>query len=842
MSSVRKHPASLTESQVAGWGQPVDRLIATANVASAARWWRTADARAVALLLVFCVAGMTIKAIADDWLGYFDILNFFLPYFGYLGERLGNGEIPAWNPYYSGGAPMIGDPGSGWLYLPVMLAFTLFGALTAIKVMILLMAIISGLALYAFCRTIGLWPVPALLASSAFAVLNVINAATSDGLAVAMTLPPTAVGLLAAERAIRARRPPAFIAWSCLGGITIVQNFASWPTQGLLFTGMYVVGWLVYRAFVAPLPEVGPRRTHLAKALTFGLIVIVVALTFGLSVILPVFGFASESTLSGADYSDLQGATLGEPDDLVSPVHRLIGFGRSWSTSVVVLVLALFAVAIGRNRFAVPFFAVAVFVFIDLSVQGSLLRPLFNYIPFFQRIHDHRPAAISNMISPALIILAGAGVQLLLEETRLRRALVAVAVAVAVVIGAVVAVEQQGLEAGLWPVWTVAVTALVLLAAALARRFRRGLSLPVASTLSALAIVAVLAFPIGVDVWHLVRGTAYTPGIANRNGPTDHIHTLVERNLSIDDPGTAAAFLQKQAALRQPFRYASYFGVDAGLSRTFDFRLVASLSIGRSSVLGLEQVSGYNPIHLRAYSEYIDVLNGNVQDYHFTDLHWPALGNTQLLSMLNVRYVVVTAEVPFETPIASYGTEVYRDDLVIVYENPYAFPRAWIVHEVRPATDGGDLQAFTGRGVDGRTTAFVESPMPEVALPRGAGPGDEVVVTETAPERLELTARSSAPGLLVVSQAYAEGWNAYVDDEQVEVLQTNHALQGVPLPAGEHEVMLRYEPRSVTIGLWGTGLASVAMLGIWGWALVDWRRGERQTFRLRRAAAPREAT
>ncbi len=834
MSSVRarrQHPASMTEPQPAGWGQPVERATATTRASPATRWWRTADARAVALLLAFCAAGMTVKAIADDWLGYFDTVNFFLPYFGYLGERLGDGEIPAWNPYFSGGAPMIGDPGSGWLYLPVMISFTLFSAVTALKVMILLMSIVSGLALYAFARTIGLWPVPALLASAAFAVLSVIGAATSDGIAVAMTFPPTAVGLLAAERAIRARRLPAFVAWSCLGGVAIVQNFASWPTHGLLFTGMYMVGWLAYRALVALVPAVGSRRTHLAKALGFGLIVIAVVLTFGLSVILPVFGFADQSTLSGADYSDLAGATLGTPSELDSVIHLLLGAGQSWSIRIIVPILALVAVAFGRNWYAVPFFAVAVFVFIDLSVQGSLLRPVFDVIPFFQRIHDHRPAAINNMISPALTILSGAGLQLLLEETRLRRALVAVAVAIAAVIGAVAAVEQLDLPLGMWPVWAVGATAFVLIAAMLMRRSRRGPSLPIAATLSALAIGAVLAFPFGVDLWNLVWGTAYTPGIADRNGPSDHTNTLIERNFADDDPGTAAEFLQRQAALRQPFRYAAYYGVDAGLSRGFDDQRVGSLSIGRSSVLGLEQISGYNPIHLRAYSEYMDVLNGSVQDYHFTDLHWPALGTTQLLSMLNVRYVVVTTEVPFETPIASYGTEVYRDDRVIVYENPYAFPRAWIVHEVRPATDDGDLQSFTGRGVDGRTTAFVQGPMPRVALPRGGGPGDEVVVTESAPERLELSARSSAPGLLVVSQAYAEGWNAYVDGERVDVPRTNHALQGVPLPAGEHEVVLKYEPRELRIGLWSTGLASVAMLGIWGWALWDWRkRGGTQRF------------
>ncbi|CAA9544393.1 MAG: hypothetical protein AVDCRST_MAG87-352 [uncultured Thermomicrobiales bacterium] len=174
--------------------------------------------------------------------------------------------------------------------------------------------------------------------------------------------------------------------------------------------------------------------------------------------------------------------------------------------------------------------------------------------------------------------------------------------------------------------------------------------------------------------------------------------------------------------------------------------------------------------------------------------------------------------------MAYYWNEAYRDDLVIVYENPTVFDRAWIVHDVRPAMDGQELQLLNSRQVDGRVTAFVDGPLPEVAPPAGSGPGDKVVVTRTEPERIELRAESSAPGLLVLSEVYAEGWTATVDGERVEVLRTNHALRGVPLPAGEHEVVVTYEPESLRIGLWSTGLASVAMLGIWGWALIDWRR------------------
>jgi uncharacterized membrane protein YfhO len=54
---------------------------------------------------------------------------------------------------------------------------------------------------------------------------------------------------------------------------------------------------------------------------------------------------------------------------------------------------------------------------------------------------------------------------------------------------------------------------------------------------------------------------------------------------------------------------------------------------------------------------------------------------------------------------------------------------------------------------------------------------------------------------LVLSEIYASGWQATVDGQAVKILPTNHALRGVPLPAGEHTVELRYEPISLRVGL-----------------------------------------
>ena len=45
--------------------------------------------------------------------------------------------------------------------------------------------------------------------------------------------------------------------------------------------------------------------------------------------------------------------------------------------------------------------------------------------------------------------------------------------------------------------------------------------------------------------------------------------------------------------------------------------IVAILASARSARLGLEQISGYNPLHLQSYSEYVEAMNGARQDYHW---------------------------------------------------------------------------------------------------------------------------------------------------------------------------------------------------------------------------------
>ena len=70
--------------------------------------------------------------------------------------------------------------------------------------------------------------------------------------------------------------------------------------------------------------------------------------------------------------------------------------------------------------------------------------------------------------------------------------------------------------------------------------------------------------------------------------------------------------------------------------------------------------------------------------------------------------------------------------------------------------------------------------------------------------------QSGAPGWLVFSEVHDPGWRAWVDGAPAPVLRADLALVAVPVPAGEHEVLLRYTApwvwRGIAVGLLGLAL------------------------------------
>jgi len=87
-------------------------------------------------------------------------------------------------------------------------------------------------------------------------------------------------------------------------------------------------------------------------------------------------------------------------------------------------------------------------------------------------------------------------------------------------------------------------------------------------------------------------------------------------------------------------------------------------------------------------------------------------------------------------------------------------------------------------------------------------------LTRMRPEHAVLTAEVSQRGWLVISQTWHEGWRADMDGTPVPIIQANGAHSAIAVPAGRHEITLRYHTPRFAVGATVSAIAWLAALGV----------------------------
>ena len=143
---------------------------------------------------------------------------------------------------------------------------------------------------------------------------------------------------------------------------------------------------------------------------------------------------------------------------------------------------------------------------------------------------------------------------------------------------------------------------------------------------------------------------------------------------------------------------------------------------------------------------------------------------------------------------------------VKIYQNLAVLPRAFVVHRATRVSDEEEaLATLADPGFD--PSAQVTLPGPSSSEePTREGPS-VVEVVSYEPEMIRLRASLENPGYLVLTDADYPGWQVEVDGEQRDILPADLYFRAVELPAGEHEVIFRFRPASVRLGL-GVSLAA----------------------------------
>ncbi len=184
----------------------------------------------------------------------------------------------------------------------------------------------------------------------------------------------------------------------------------------------------------------------------------------------------------------------------------------------------------------------------------------------------------------------------------------------------------------------------------------------------------------------------------------------------------------------------------------------------------------------------------------------------EVRALLNIRYVI-HAKPLLAADLRRIGTfRNHSGRMVELSEYRDALPRVMFPRRVVPVPDrAAALEVLAGPDW-GWPVATVEG---ESAPPltRAAG---RLLRWEAGLHDRTAVVHAAGGALAVFSERAVHGWRARVDGVRVRVHVADAILIGVEVPAGEHAIALRFDPRSFRLGLWLTCLL-LPLLAVASW-------------------------
>jgi len=135
---------------------------------------------------------------------------------------------------------------------------------------------------------------------------------------------------------------------------------------------------------------------------------------------------------------------------------------------------------------------------------------------------------------------------------------------------------------------------------------------------------------------------------------------------------------------------------------------------------------------------------------------------------------------------------------VRVFTVPDALPEAYVVGGVRVAGDTDAGGVLVDASFDPRREVVLASGAATAAPESFTG---EARIVDWRPDRVAVDARLSAPGQLVLVEAYDPSWRATVDGHRAEVVRANVGFRAVALTEGSHRVVFTYRPVAAMAGV-----------------------------------------
>ncbi|MEO8287262.1 MAG: YfhO family protein [Chloroflexota bacterium] len=799
------------------WGIALFAAIAIIAYAVAYLWHRADRHRPAIHLDVLALAFLALMTGGFFWrvltesgimmpTGGGDIAALYFPTYSYAAAEIKAGSLPLWNPHIFSGMPLAADVQSG-LFYPVNWILFLFVKIEygALEWLLIFHYWLASAFTYLFLRDLKLGRPAALVGGIVFGFCGFMTAHFGHlpMILVASWIPAT---LLAFRRAYFAPSFGGWV-WSIVAGVCIAMSFLAGHAQvfsyGLMAAGLL---WLYLLFSAKPLTLRG-ALPWVAKGAT----AIVVFAGLCALQLLPSVELSAQSVRSSISYEEA-GAFAAQPITLLNLfLPRVYGSNPSnyspsdWQSTenwaycgVVALALAAAGLLMRKNRM-VGFFAIlsalALLIMVgDLTILGAWF---YKFLPGFSSLRSTGRALI--MLGLGLSGLAAYGMDGLVAslqgQGRERRHafgwLIGLSAAVGIAFFFVMPLFFSNLlqlngaqysrlpfavnDLGMLIIW------LGLLAAIGWAAYRGRITVPVASG----AIVMLVVFDL------------FSPNSQFNPTTTDLLSGY--KNFSAY---SLVYKFSRDPVTEIPLR------VDSDADAQDVWQPNTAMLVSADSDTKLYDTGGaFNPLKLRRYDYLWD-----------TAKHSP---DSPLYDLTGARYRVLAPSTVMTNTAKWRLAEKYTG--FNIYENQNAIPRLYLVHDARIIPEGfNTVEAVRRFNVDPKHSVIlesgtaVESTLPGTAenpqTPSGSPPsGESVVASRYSAQEVVIDVNATAPGWVVLTDAWYPGWEATIDGRSVPLEIAYHAYRAVRVDAGAHTITMQFRPVSWT---WGSLISLLSLLAV----------------------------
>ena len=199
-----------------------------------------------------------------------------------------------------------------------------------------------------------------------------------------------------------------------------------------------------------------------------------------------------------------------------------------------------------------------------------------------------------------------------------------------------------------------------------------------------------------------------------------------------------------------------------------------------------KSIGGYSGAKLRRYQDVITQYLGpglnRLRSAKTAEDMARQLAQQEVLNMLNTKYIIFN---PQSQP----------------FENPFAYGNAWMVNDVKIAnTPNDEFNALATSDLH-RTAIIGKEFEQEVASYRPQAEDGSITLTDYKPNQLTYSFSASENKLVVFSEIWtSKGWTMRIDGQESPLLRANYLLRAAMVPAGQHEIVMRYEPKIWKVG------------------------------------------